>query len=205
MNRQPRDILYLIIAYLEYTPDTARLGRVCKYMDSIPCWYERSGHRRPHGIQIDWDDYVLYQDGKIKEFIWNAADCNSYYRCSSNIRNSFNGSNSCLIAQLHLYSGINELTLELSAITGMPLVLTKKSLNTTTTITVLRETPYVRVQLMEEDLPYIWKEKENLLFAINDTGMEDLFQYDDGVFSYLYRMLDQETEQKFGVGDMFTQ
>jgi hypothetical protein len=68
MNSQPRDILYLIIAYLEYTPDTARLGRVCKYLDSIPCWYERSGHLQPHNeYRNEYKGINRYMDGQVKE------------------------------------------------------------------------------------------------------------------------------------------
>jgi hypothetical protein len=68
MNSQPRDILYLIIAYLEYTPDTARLGRVCKYLDSIPCWYERSGHLQPHNeYRNEYKAIFRYMDGQVKE------------------------------------------------------------------------------------------------------------------------------------------
>jgi hypothetical protein len=62
---QPRDILYSIISFLEYTPDTARLGRACKTLDCIPNWYERSGHRQPHQVhEISNEGYFYAVDGR---------------------------------------------------------------------------------------------------------------------------------------------
>jgi hypothetical protein len=63
---QPRDILYSIISFLEYTPDTARLGRACKTLDRIPNWYERSWHRQPHQLhRIENTNYFYFEDGRI--------------------------------------------------------------------------------------------------------------------------------------------
>jgi hypothetical protein len=68
LSQQPRDILYCIIAYLAYTPDTARLGRVCKQLDSLPRCYECSGHTRPHHEYVITDGKAIYyQDGAEKE------------------------------------------------------------------------------------------------------------------------------------------
>jgi hypothetical protein len=87
MNKQPRDILYCIIAYLAYTPDTARLGRVCKQLDSVPHWYERSGHVQPH------ERYVIselvcgyYVDGRVKEHsgVW-FDDPERFHHCTRHL------------------------------------------------------------------------------------------------------------------------
>jgi hypothetical protein len=128
MNRQPRDILYLITAYLEYTPDTARFGRVCKYIDSIPCWYERSGHVQPH------DKYVFdrrhsaayYLDGKQKETIWNEIDNITYQRISVGVQSEFNW-DGFLISQQIFSPQQGTVILRYLCATGMPWRLSKET------------------------------------------------------------------------------
>jgi hypothetical protein len=71
---QPNDVLYLIASFLEYTPDTARWGRTSQRFDTIPRWYERSGHRSPHNkyVVITCSERGLlsyYEDGKEK-YTW---------------------------------------------------------------------------------------------------------------------------------------
>jgi hypothetical protein len=65
LSSQPRDILYLIISFLAYTPDTAVLGRTCQTLDHVPQWYEHSGHCQPHNEYVQ--NSARYVDGKLKE------------------------------------------------------------------------------------------------------------------------------------------
>jgi hypothetical protein len=87
MNSQPRDILYLIISFLVYTPDTAALGRTCKTLDRIPQWYERSGHCSPHNwYKVSEKEYCyFYQDGRIKHDTRLIEGTSTYSLCRSGV------------------------------------------------------------------------------------------------------------------------
>jgi hypothetical protein len=81
LAHQPSDILYCIIAYLAYTPDTARLGRVCKRVDSFPHWYERSGHLQPHNeYMIKPHEVAYFTDGVEREVFEYRHAFWSHYR-----------------------------------------------------------------------------------------------------------------------------
>jgi hypothetical protein len=72
LSSQPRDILYLIISFLAYTPDTAALGRTSQTLDRVPQWYERSGHHQPHNeYEVGQSgEFVRYVDRKPKEWLY---------------------------------------------------------------------------------------------------------------------------------------
>jgi hypothetical protein len=193
MNQQPRDILYLIISFLAYTPDTARFGRVCKYIDSIPGWYERSGHVQPHDEYKETGQY--YRDGRASVgYIQNQLDDRGR-----------------LVMQEHVYQGGYDAQLiHLNAETGMPIGL-KTLVGEDATVITLQDRHRLRVELLQMNpmrlvaFLYFHSQTRTLQrmqavtgFDVEEKGGSNLDNYDRGVFAYL-----AEEDGDFGIVDMF--
>jgi hypothetical protein len=92
----PSDLLRLIVSFLVYTPDTARLSRVNRTLDRTPRLYPSSAHRYPHDVHLPRVEcYFLcyYRDGIATQPFFASDDIFLHTSCkigNNQIRSLFN-------------------------------------------------------------------------------------------------------------------
>lgn len=69
LHRQPDDVLYNIVSFLAFRPDTNHLQIASKHIHKLEYLFDHSGHQAPHGIHIvnvdcSYRDVLTFRDGQ---------------------------------------------------------------------------------------------------------------------------------------------